>query len=44
MIGVFYAKQSEEEVAYQCFEMAHLLDHENIRTNSELKFETMINS
>ena len=41
MIGMHYAKAAEEEVAYQAYYMAHLLDHENIGTNSQLKFDTI---
>ncbi len=35
-----FAKNQEEEISFQIYYMAHLLDHERIRTNSELKFET----
>ena len=42
IIGMHYAKANEEEIAFQAYEMAHLLDHENIATNSDLKFETML--
>ena len=40
MLGQHFAKNQEEEAAFQAYYMAHLLDHERIRTNSELRFET----
>ena len=40
LLGVHYSKASEEEVAYQLYYMAHLLDHERIGANSKLQFET----
>ena len=40
VIGMYFAKAAEEETAYQCFHMAHLLDHQNVSTNAELKFDT----
>lgn len=36
ILGNHYAKAAEEEVAYQCFYMAHLLDHKKIETNSAM--------
>jgi hypothetical protein len=41
ILGNHYAKSAEEEVAYQCFYMAHLMDHTKIETNSALKFDTL---
>ena len=41
-LGVHYSKAGEEEVAFQLFYMAHLLDHDKMETNSDLKFDTMM--
>ncbi len=38
--GKLMASALQEEIAYQCFYMAHLKDHKNIHTNSDLQFET----
>ena len=38
-----YAKNGEEETAFQCYYMAHLMDHERVHTNSKLQFDTLIN-
>lgn len=27
ILGTHYAKSAEEEIAYQCYYMAHLMDH-----------------
>ena len=39
-LGMHYSKAGEEEIAYQCFYMAHLQDHQRFMTNSGLQFET----
>ena len=36
VLGNHYSKSAEEEVAYQCYYMAHLLNHEKIEANSKL--------
>ena len=36
MLGNHAAKNSEEETAFQCFELAHLMDHKRVRTNADL--------
>ena len=36
-----FANIGEEEAAYQGFELAHLLDHQKLDTNSELGFSTI---
>ena len=41
ILGVHYSKAGEEEVAFQCFYQAHLLDYDKIETNSNLKFDTL---
>ena len=41
ILGTHYSKAGEEEVAYQCFYQAHLLEHDKIETNSDLKFDTL---
>lgn len=33
-LGVEYASILEEEIAFECFHMAHLLDHKKLKTNS----------
>ena len=33
-LGVHYSNKSEEEIAFQLYYMAHLLEHENVETNS----------
>ena len=38
-----YAKNGEEETAFQCYYMAHLMDPERIKTNSKLQFNTLEN-
>jgi hypothetical protein len=40
MLGQNFAKNQEEETAFAAFYIAHLMDHERIRTNSQLRFET----
>jgi hypothetical protein len=40
MLGQHFARTQEDEIAFQSYYMAHLMDHERIRTNSQLKFET----
>ena len=40
MLGQHFAKSQEEEIAFQAYYMAHLMDHERIRTNSQLRFDT----
>jgi hypothetical protein len=32
-------KLMQDEIAYQCYYIAHLKDHKNIKTNSELPFD-----
>ncbi len=32
----------QEEVAFQCYYMAHLKDPDNIKTNAELAYDTLI--
>ena len=41
VLGRHYTKNGEEEIAFQCFQMAHLLDHERIGNNSALPFDTI---
>jgi hypothetical protein len=38
--GKLFASVLQEELAFQCFYMSHLKDHKNIKTNSELQFDT----
>jgi hypothetical protein len=38
--GNHCAKNADEEIAFQCYYIAHLMDHQKIRTNSEMQFET----
>ncbi len=40
MLGQHFARSQEEEMAFQAYYMAHLMDHGRIRTNAELRFET----
>lgn len=40
LLGRHFAGINEDEVSFQAYYMAHLKDHQRIRTNSELKFET----
>ena len=40
VIAKNYAKNGDDETAFQAYYMAHLLDHERIGTNSGLPFET----
>eukprot|EP00347_Sterkiella_histriomuscorum_P006682 403351837 len=40
MVGQHFAKNMEEEIAFQAYQIAHLKDHQKIKTNSELQFET----
>ena len=40
VIARHYARNGEEEQAFQAYYMAHLLNHEKIGTNSSLAFET----
>lgn len=40
VFGQHFAKNQEEEVAFQAYYMAHLMDHQRIGANSGLKFET----
>ena len=42
LIGTLYQRTGQEEVAFQCFYMAHLLDPERIHTNANMQFETAI--
>ena len=37
-----YARNGEEEQAFQAYYMAHLLNHKKIGANSSLKFETQM--
>lgn len=41
VLGKHYSKNGEEEIAFQCFYMAHLQDHERFGTNSNLLFNTI---
>lgn len=41
VIARHYAKNGEEETAFQCYYMAHLMDHDRILTNSKLQFDTL---
>ena len=41
VLGKHYTKNGEEEIAYQCYMMPHLLDHERIGNNSQLPFDTI---
>ena len=43
VLAKHYAKNGEEETAFQCYYMAHLMDHERVLTNSQLQFETLPN-
>ena len=43
VIAKHYAKNGEEETAFQCYYMAHLMDHDKIYTNSLLQFDTLDN-
>ena len=40
VIARHYARNGEEEQAFQAYYMAHLTNHQKIATNSSLKFET----
>ena len=40
VLAAHYANAGEEEIAFQAYYMAHLLDHQKIKTNSELQFDT----
>ena len=40
LIAKHYANSQDEEVAFNAYYMAHLLDHKKFRTNSELQFST----
>ena len=42
-LGKHYMKNGDEEIAFQCYYMAHLLDPDRIRANSDLAFETLDN-
>ena len=42
ILAKHYAKNGEEEIAFQCYYMAHLLDRK-VGTNSGLKFGTLDN-
>ena len=41
VFGKHYSKNGEEELAFQCFYMAHLIDHKRFGTNSKLPFDTL---
>ncbi len=41
VLGKHYSKNGDEEIAFQCYQMAHMLEHTKIRTNSELAFTTI---
>ena len=43
VIAKHYAKNGEEETAFQCYYMAHLMDPDRIETNSKLQFSTLDN-
>ena len=43
VIARHYAKNGEEETAFQCYYMAHLMDHERVFTNGKLQFDTLAN-
>ena len=42
VLAKHYSKNGEEEIAFQCYYMAHLLDR-RIGTNSQLPFDTLDN-
>ena len=37
--GKLMSKLMQDEIAYQCYYIAHLKDHKNIKTNSDLPFD-----
>jgi hypothetical protein len=39
-MGQISANALQEEISFQCFYIAHLMDPDNIKTNSELQFYT----
>ena len=41
VIAKHYAKNGEEETAFQCYYMVHLMDHEHVFTNGNLQFDTL---
>jgi cytochrome c-type biogenesis protein CcmH/NrfG len=41
--GKHYAKNGDEETAFQAYYMAHLLDYARIGTNADLPFKTVDN-
>lgn len=41
VIAKHYAKNGEEETAFQCYYMAHLMDHEKVFTNGKMQFDTL---
>ena len=41
LLGKHYAKNGDEETAFQAYYMAHLLAHDKISTNGDLPFNTM---
>ena len=38
--GKIMSNAMQEEIAFQCYYIAHLMDPENIKTNSDLEFST----
>lgn len=40
LLGKHYAKNGDEETAFQAYYMAHLMDYDKIDTNGDLKFKT----
>ena len=41
VLAKHYTRNGEEEMAYQCYMLAHLKDHTHVKANSDLKFETL---
>ena len=41
VLAKHYTKNGEEEIAFQCYYMAHLLDHQRFLTNGKLAFSTI---
>ena len=41
VLAKHYTKNGEEEIAFQCYYMAHLQDHERFGTNNKLAFSTI---
>ena len=41
VLAKHYTKNGEEEIAFQCYYMAHLLEPARVGANSGLQFETL---